>query len=297
MYTFVPQSSSILINCTAARSQNPLWSIRLPNLTQFSDYFSGREELYHRNGLYPQDSKDIDSQLIRLSLLINSTQDKNRTTVRCIDATLECPACVIFETTLMVYGRYQTEWYDLFKWHWLGIYLVLLAEPNQISYLSQDIRSRSVNISWSPLPLLGGNQTYTLTVENRNTPSLTFQYHEPYTVFSAPEDAPPCEVYNFSVTATYVGATYTGAGCSVPSPVLSRMLPSLPDITGLKNSCINLLMKQPGGGVTLNVTFQVHVWALIMKFKLCPSRINVASQLLQRLSCYQLCAEGRRSNI
>jgi hypothetical protein len=52
--------------------------------------------------------------------------------------------------------------------------------------------------------------------------------------FTTPEGAPPCEVYNFSVTATYVGATYTGAGCSVPSPVISTMLPSPPSIDQLR---------------------------------------------------------------
>ena len=57
-----------------------------------------------------------------------------------------------------------------------------------------------------------------------------------YYYFTAPEDAPLCEVYNFSVTATYVGATYTGAGCSIPSPVLSRMLPSLPNVDELESS-------------------------------------------------------------
>jgi hypothetical protein len=48
--------------------------------------------------------------------------------------------------------------------------------------------------------------------------------------FTAPEGAPPCEVYNFSVTATYVGATYTGAGCRVSSSVISTTLPSPPSI-------------------------------------------------------------------
>ena len=53
-----------------------------------------------------------------------------------------------------------------------------------------------------------------------------------FAVFTAPESAPPCEVYNFSVTATYdlPGAIYyTGTGCSVSSPLISMMLPSLPD--------------------------------------------------------------------
>ena len=85
----------------------------------------------------------------------------------------------------------------------------------------------------------------------------SLQLHEPYYVFTAPEGAPPCEVYNFSVTATYVGATYTGAGCSVPSPVLSRMLPSLPEIYKLESSHRYSLEKYATGDINLSVSFQV----------------------------------------
>ncbi len=65
-------------------------------------------------------------------------------------------------------------------------------------------------------------------------------------MFTAPEGAPPCEVYNFSVTATYVGATYTGAGCSATSPVVSSMFPSLPDQRILELSVNYSLEKQVG---------------------------------------------------
>ena len=102
---------------------------------------------------------------------------------------------------------------------------------------SEDIDIQRANISWNfpslqvSLSTEDVNQTYTLTVTSSNTAQpQKLEFHQPYYVFTAPEGAPPCEVYNFSVTATYVGATYTGAGCSVSSPVLSRMLPSLADI-------------------------------------------------------------------
>ena len=83
---------------------------------------------------------------------------------------------------------------------------------------------------------------------------------EPHHRFTAPEGAPPCEVYNFSVTATYVGATYTGAGCSVPrlSPIMSTMLPSLPDIEKLNSSLIYSLALN-SGNFTLNITFEVGI--------------------------------------
>ena len=74
--------------------------------------------------------------------------------------------------------------------------------------------------------------------------------------FRAPDNAPPCQVYNFSVTATPVGATYTGDGCSVPSPVLSRMLPSLPDIILLESSLNHML--QMRSGFLVKVFFMVR---------------------------------------
>ena len=100
------------------------------------------------------------------------------------------------------------------------------------------------------------NLTYELFVMSDNTDKKTIQIDKLYFVFTAPENAPICEVYNFSVTATYVGATYSGAGCSVPSPVLSTMLPSLPDIESLERS-INYTVKKESGTVYLLVSFQV----------------------------------------
>ena len=74
-------------------------------------------------------------------------------------------------------------------------------------------------------------------------------------VFTAPEGAPPCEVYNFSITAINdtVGITYAGAGCS---QVLSTMIPSPPNISRLEASLSYSLEKRLGK-VFLNVSFQV----------------------------------------
>ena len=84
--------------------------------------------------------------------------------------------------------------------------------------------------------------------------------------FTAPPNAPPCEVYNFSVTATPVGATYTGDGCSVPSPVLSRMLPSLPDIMQLE-SAINCSLERPsdreGMAMTMAIMVNMKLYVLL----------------------------------
>ena len=109
-----------------------------------------------------------------------------------------------------------------------------------------------VNISWSSqLPF--DNDNYHFNVISQNTRPRSVPLNTSFYVFTASEGAPPCEVYNFSVTDTYVCATYTGAGCSVPSPVISRMLPSLPDQRMLKSSLDYSLDKHGTGDVTLTL--------------------------------------------
>ena len=137
----------------------------------------------------------------------------------------------------------------------LTIYLSS-TEPYAVSVTTTDDSLQSVNVTWSPLSSHNTQQQYTLSVASDNTELQTVQSLKPFYVFTAPEDAPPCEVYNFSVTATYVGATYTGAGCSVPSPVISKMLFSLPDITGLESS-ISFSLEKLSTGITLTTSFDV----------------------------------------
>ena len=135
--------------------------------------------------------------------------------------------------------------------------------PGPVDVYMEDIDIQTVNISWSPhnlppsLMIPDINLIYTLTVTSSNTQPQILQLHQPYNVLSAPEGAPPCEIFNFSVTATYVGATYTGAGCSVPSPILSKMLPSLPNIQRLESSLEYVLEKDSDRSVFLNASFLV----------------------------------------
>ena len=112
------------------------------------------------------------------------------------------------------------------------------------------------------------NQTYMLTVTSSNTQPQILQLDQPYYVFTAPDGAPPCEAYNFFVTATYVGATYTGADCSVLSPVITRMLPSLPDIQTVDSSIEYLLEKSSDSSIVLNVSFTVSCCDIVRNKKL-----------------------------
>ena len=110
---------------------------------------------------------------------------------------------------------------------------------------------QSINISW--VDANESNRLYLLTVVNTVNLQWIFTTQELYLHFTAPEGAPPCEVYDLSVTATYVGATYTGPDCSVPSSVITRMLPSLPLIGNVQSYSI----EKRAGEAVLTVHFQV----------------------------------------
>ena len=138
---------------------------------------------------------------------------------------------------------------------------LIFLEASSVTIDIEDIDLQAANISWSSL----NQSVYTLTIVNsRNIaqPQI-LQLHHPYYAFSAPEGAPPCEVYSFSVAANYdiVGATYTGVGCSVSSPEISRMLPSLPDINPLRSS-IKFLLEKHSTGIILTTSFAVHAYSI-----------------------------------
>ena len=119
----------------------------------------------------------------------------------------------------------------------------------------------SINLTWSdqelaPVPLVADIMMHVFKVTiSHGSSSEIIPVSDSYYYYTAPEGAPSCEVYNFSVTATYVGAMYTGAGCSKPSPVLSRMLPSLPSINRMESS-INYSLKKDGE-IFLSLLFEV----------------------------------------
>ena len=119
----------------------------------------------------------------------------------------------------------------------------------------------SINLTWSdqelvPVPLVADimMRVFKLTISHGPSSEIISVSDSSY-CYTAPKGAPPCEVYNFSVTATYVGAMYTGTGCNKPSPVLSRMLPSLPSINRMESS-INYSLKKDGK-IFLSLSFKV----------------------------------------
>ena len=134
---------------------------------------------------------------------------------------------------------------------------ITLPEPVQLTLRIAETKLGSINITWhnhgSETILM---QTFSLAISYGSV-SQVIHLNESYYHFTAPEDPPPCQVYNFSVTTTYIGATYTGAGCSVPSQVISTMLPSLTDVDQVQSSLSYLLTKQPNGSLALQILLTV----------------------------------------
>ena len=120
---------------------------------------------------------------------------------------------------------------------------------------------QSLNISW--FDPHDSNMTYNMTVINSANQQLEFILQKTHHIFTAPRGAPPCDVYNFSVTATYVGATYTGTGCysSESSPVFSTMLPSLPNISQLESS-LEYELKKETTELVLRISYEVCIHTL-----------------------------------
>ena len=127
--------------------------------------------------------------------------------------------------------------------------------------LTGDIINMGVNLSWSgeSQSLIDAPLRFSLRICSNGSSSHEISLDNKfYYCFTAPEGAPPCELYNFSITATYVGATYTATDCSVLSPVFSSKLPSLPNISRLDSSLDYVLTKQ-ATGFTFYISFEVSI--------------------------------------
>ena len=128
-------------------------------------------------------------------------------------------------------------------------------EPTPIVYVTTYISRQLYNVSWRSISSKGDNKKFTVKVQSRGSFMKTFYPHKPYFILNTPEDAPLCDVFNFTGSASYTGATYTGAGCSMPSTE-SMMLPSLPNITRLESSLQFCLTKR-FERINLSVSFVV----------------------------------------
>ena len=111
----------------------------------------------------------------------------------------------------------------------------------------------SLNISWSLVTIEGVAVNFTVTVTNLNdssTPMEVSGIQDQHYILTL-EDSTSCDVYSFQVTAV------NGAGTGTPSEIITRSLPSLPDISPVQDSLQHSLVRT-ASGVTLSVSFNVR---------------------------------------
>ena len=121
-------------------------------------------------------------------------------------------------------------------------------------------------------------------MDSENTQTQLHESLESFFLFTAPEGAPPCEVYNFSLTATYVDATYPGADCSV-TVLLSRMLPSLPSKKGLESSLNYSIEREGVNAISITVSLKVSNSYNDLK-------ITVVRKYMINVHLFKLCTPG-----
>ena len=111
-------------------------------------------------------------------------------------------------------------------------------------------RVGSLNISWSLVIIEGVAVNFTVTVTHTNLSSEVSGIQDQHYIFTI-EDSTSCDVYSFQVTAT------NSAGTGTPSQIITRSLPSLPDISPVQDSLQHSLVRT-ASGVTLSITFNVR---------------------------------------
>ena len=120
----------------------------------------------------------------------------------------------------------------------------------------------------------------TVTVTNLNDsstgPMEVSGIQDQHYIFTL-EDSTSCDVYSFQVTAV------NSAGTGTPSEIITRSLPSLPDISPVQDSLQHSLVRTESD-ITLSVTFNVRVhdnaWSELAANFHVPRRISYLVQTI-----------------
>ena len=102
--TYVPQGSSVHVNCTGEKNQHPAWTIILTGSQAVSLQFSFEQSVRLLNSRNFYKLLEVELEMATtIQLLINSTEGNNGTVIQCVDIG---SATIISETTLTVYGEW-----------------------------------------------------------------------------------------------------------------------------------------------------------------------------------------------
>ncbi len=170
-------------------------------------------------------------------LIINATERNNGTICTCIavlrtDRDTVCTS----EAVVILYGPPSSP-------------TNLAASENGVG---------SIRISWLSLPIENVSVWFTLNATNLDDTSSESiiisgisQQHYIFTPTGGGNTS--CDVYTFQITAL------NESGASDPSEIITRSLPSLPDISQVEDSLQHSLVYTEEDGFTLNVTFNVII--------------------------------------
>ena len=134
-------------------------------------------------------------------------------------------------------------------------HILLIQVPPQHQLTLQPMRME-LGLSISPGPWREGVAVnFTVTVTNLNDsstgPMEVSGIRDQHYIFTL-EDSTSCDVYSFQVTAM------NGAGTGTPSQIITRSLPSLPDISPVQDSLQHSLVRTASGVTLMTVTFNVR---------------------------------------
>ncbi len=137
----------------------------------------------------------------------------------------------------------------------MHVFMLIPGVPSSPTNIILSVTAvNSLRVEWSSPIIEGVNQQFILTVTNSSIsqplviPNITTQHYN----FTMEGDPSSCDVYTFQITAL------NDAGASDPSEIITRSLPSLPDISQVEDSLQHSLVNTEDG-ITLNVTFDVSI--------------------------------------
>ena len=243
-----PIGPQVQLNCSAVQGYGVRW---LVTSSGGSPRSTAAVDAVTRLGSLGISFKPLSITAQESVLTVNGTEGNNGTTVVCIAVLLtgtEDMECSSEEVLMIFYGMNMLAANKL----WILPPAGPPSSPADLAATEKGVGS--VNISWSLVTIEGVAVTFTVTVMNLNDSSSTGPMEvsgiqDQHYIFTL-EDSTSCDLYSFQVTAV------NGAGTGTPSEIITRSLPSLPDISPVQDSLQHSLVRT-ASGVILSVTFNV----------------------------------------
>ena len=221
----VPVGTQVELTCRVAMGYRIVWSVQPPGGTQVAVETASIINTLLSRGIVTEISSVENPNT---SLIINGTEENNQTTAQCIAVNLndEFVRCGGSLTTVTLY--YGNKFMRYNYYNNLKVIIIIAGSPSSpADVVATENGVESLNISWSLVTIEGVAVNFTVTVMNLNDSSTGSMevsgIQDQHYIFTL-EDSTSCDVYSFQVTAV------NGAGTGTPSEIITRSLPSLPDI-------------------------------------------------------------------